>query len=152
MKKSDLKVGQKVYLQSIRNTRGSYTDPMEDIIKSIGSKYFTLESRWHGRFSIDTMTEDAGGYTPEWRAWVSLEDYEDNKKLKNYAQALGRMSVYDFEVLSLDALSVIVGVVKTGSNPLPDLLAACEAAILHHQGGHSEIGQILREAIKKARG
>ena len=32
----------------------------------------------------------------------------------------------------------------------PNLLAACQAALRHHQGGHSEIGDILKEAIKKA--
>jgi hypothetical protein len=32
----------------------------------------------------------------------------------------------------------------------PGLLAACEAALRHHQGGHSEIGAILRAAIAKA--
>lgn len=32
----------------------------------------------------------------------------------------------------------------------PILLEACIKALEHHQGGHSEIGFILREAIKKA--
>ena len=32
----------------------------------------------------------------------------------------------------------------------PELLNACIEALKHHQGGHSEIGHILREAIKKA--
>lgn len=32
----------------------------------------------------------------------------------------------------------------------PELLEACIAALEHHQGGHSEIGFKLREAIKKA--
>jgi len=34
----------------------------------------------------------------------------------------------------------------------PDLLRACIEAEKHHQGGHSEIGHLLREAIKKALG
>lgn len=34
----------------------------------------------------------------------------------------------------------------------PDLLAACEAALPHHQGGHSDTGRLLRAAIAKARG
>lgn len=33
----------------------------------------------------------------------------------------------------------------------PELLAACEAAAAHHQGGGSEIGKQLRAAIAKAR-
>lgn len=32
----------------------------------------------------------------------------------------------------------------------PDLLKACVEAEKYHQGGHSEIGFLLREAIKKA--
>ena len=32
----------------------------------------------------------------------------------------------------------------------PELLEACIEALKHHQGGHSEIGFKLREAIKKA--
>ncbi len=34
----------------------------------------------------------------------------------------------------------------------PELLTACVAALAHHQGGHSEIGQALRAAIDKAEG
>ena len=34
----------------------------------------------------------------------------------------------------------------------PDLLAACEAALPHHQGGHSVVGRALRDAIAKAQG
>ncbi len=32
------------------------------------------------------------------------------------------------------------------------LLAACEAALPHHQGGHSTVGRLLRDAIAKAKG
>jgi len=32
----------------------------------------------------------------------------------------------------------------------PELLEACIEALKHHQGGHSEIGFKLKEAIKKA--
>jgi hypothetical protein len=32
----------------------------------------------------------------------------------------------------------------------PDLLAACELALPHHQGGHSAVGAALRVAIAKA--
>lgn len=35
---------------------------------------------------------------------------------------------------------------------LPELLAACQAALPHHQGGHSAVGMLLREAIAKATG
>lgn len=34
----------------------------------------------------------------------------------------------------------------------PELLKACEAALPHHQGGHSEVGRLLRAAIAKAGG
>lgn len=34
----------------------------------------------------------------------------------------------------------------------PDLLAACEKAAEHHQGQKSEVGKMLRAAIRKARG
>lgn len=37
-------------------------------------------------------------------------------------------------------------------NAYEDLLAACEQALRHHQGGHSEIGSVLRAAIARARG
>jgi hypothetical protein len=32
----------------------------------------------------------------------------------------------------------------------PDLLNACIEAETHHQGGHSELGDLLRNAIRKA--
>lgn len=34
----------------------------------------------------------------------------------------------------------------------PDLLAACLAALPHHQGGHSTVGRMLAAAIAKAKG
>jgi len=34
----------------------------------------------------------------------------------------------------------------------PELLKACIEALKHHQGGHSEIGYMLHQAIKKATG
>jgi hypothetical protein len=34
----------------------------------------------------------------------------------------------------------------------PEMYAALERAALHHQGGHSEIGAIIRDALARARG
>lgn len=39
---------------------------------------------------------------------------------------------------------------KQVNNAAPELLEACKEALKHHQGGHSEIGHMLRNAIKKA--
>lgn len=64
--KIDLKVGQKVWIKNYRNK----VDVTESSITKLGSKYFEVAGFFQ-RFKIETLLNDANGYTPYMRVYLS---------------------------------------------------------------------------------
>jgi hypothetical protein len=75
-----LKVGQKIYVLPINNAARREKDIKEDLIVSVGRKYFKLQNHPWSRFYIETLYEDGGQYSPDWLCYLSLKDYEDEKE------------------------------------------------------------------------
>lgn len=112
MNKSDLSVGQKVYLQPIGNNSRYSTKIEEGVISSVGNKYFTIEGFRRDKFSIETMYQHIDNFMPGWKVWISLEDYENYKLLGDYSSKLGRMGSGEFAQLGLEKLKVIMDLIS----------------------------------------
>jgi hypothetical protein len=70
-------VGQKVWVISTDNRGGNVSPLQEAEIAKVGKKYFELTDQYHGRFYINTLLHDAGGYTPRRRVYLDKRDYYD---------------------------------------------------------------------------
>lgn len=75
MKFKKPKVGQSLWVESL-SPHSSHVSKEAKVTK-VGRKYFEVEEFW-GRFKIENFYHDIG-YSPEYRAWESLQDMEDNK-------------------------------------------------------------------------
>src|SRR5687768_12823963 len=76
-----MKVGQTVYLRPQNNAARRSSEIKEAVITKVGRKYFEVEPKWYGRFKVDTMYQDAGHYTPDYQAYLSMEEIEEEKEL-----------------------------------------------------------------------
>lgn len=78
----NLKVGQKVYVKRIGNAargpRGSYYT--EETIRTVGRKWFTLESWPSDRFSIEDMIEDSHGYSATLCVYLTEQEILDDQE------------------------------------------------------------------------
>ena len=82
--KSDLKIGQTIYLKSLgNNARNNNREIRESKIKKIGNKFFELEDFRSSRFFISTLTQDGKGYSPWWQCYLSREEIEIEKEINN---------------------------------------------------------------------
>lgn len=75
-----LEVGAKVWLKPLGNA-AIYSKSLieeeiieEEIIK-LGRKYFETNS--HGRYYIDNLLQDAGEYSPNYKAYLDIQEYRD---------------------------------------------------------------------------
>ena len=72
---ADIKPGMEIYLEPIGNAARRSKDLITTKIEKVGRKYFTTKLGYHGKFFIDTLLQDAGGYTANYKAWLSKDDF-----------------------------------------------------------------------------
>lgn len=72
-----MKVGDTIFLEPLSNAARYSKEIKEDIIEKIGNKYFYLKI--HGKFNIDSMMQDNGQYSSNYKAYKSRNDLEDKK-------------------------------------------------------------------------
>lgn len=85
-----MEIGQKVYLRPQNNAARRSTEIKEATITKVGRKYFEVEPKWYGRFEIETMYQDGGDYTPNYQAYFSLEEIEEEKELNKLHREVGK--------------------------------------------------------------
>ncbi len=73
-----LSIGQKVYVEGIGNRIGYGMH--EAIITQLGRKYFRVNNLPWERFIIDKLINNGGGYSPDYRVWLSLGEFNMEKE------------------------------------------------------------------------
>ena len=110
--KHNLSVGQTVYVKPIRN-RFSKDNIYDEVIKSIGNKYFYLEKAYYGRFEIKSMYQDGRGYGSDYRIYLSMQEIDDEKERDSIVQGLRKLFDFGHPVnLALDQLRRIMEIVR----------------------------------------
>jgi len=76
---SYIKVGQKIWLEPLSNAARYSKDPVEEVITKIGRKYF--HTQWKGRFDIQSMNQDNGEYSSQYKAYLNKQDIVDANEI-----------------------------------------------------------------------
>lgn len=103
--KTNLTVGQPIWFIENNQRRGDNHQLTKSEITSIGNKYFTIDPKYVGRFHIESLEYDGGGYSPRYRLYLSDEDYNIelekrvlSQKIKAYFSNYNS-NEFDIEVL-----------------------------------------------------
>jgi hypothetical protein len=85
-----MKVGQKIYLRPFGN-KARYSNTIEEAtITKIGRKYFEAGGSYgsYGRFYIDNLMHDNGQYVSNYKAYLSIEEIEQERESKGIWEKL----------------------------------------------------------------
>mgnify|MGYP000982343436 CR=1 FL=1 len=121
----DLQVGQIVFVKRIGNAARYESRITEEVVESIGRKWFTLKDFRRERFSLDDGLNDGKGYISNYAVYVSMQEIEDEKEHSKLCNILNReFSSYGDSNLSLKTLRKII-----------DIIAEERAALNHTTNG-----------------
>lgn len=100
-----MEVGQEIYLEP-KNNASRYNKEIEThTISKVGRKYFEVKDK-RGRFYIETLAMDGGGYCSDWQAHLSLQDIEDEIEFNSICSDLRKFFTGRID-LSLETLRKI---------------------------------------------
>jgi hypothetical protein len=100
MIKISMEVGQKIYLEPWGNAARRNSAIIETNVTKVGR---------YGRFSIETMVQDSGQYSPEYKAWANLQEIKDMRETERLRK-LVEQNIYKF---SLEQLRTITQLLTT---------------------------------------
>ena len=75
-----IEVGMTIYLKPTGNAVRRGTAVIETTVTKVGRKYFEVGPSWYGRFYIEEMCQDRGGYISDYHAYLSLKEIEDGDR------------------------------------------------------------------------
>ena len=115
--KRPIKVGQKMWAnpEGPNSIKRGNNYPIEVEVASVGRKYLTIkdaESSWRfarAKFIIDTLMEDGGNYSPEWRLYHSIEDIKEKRER---AELIAILKRFDFMALDLERLRKVKSIIQ----------------------------------------
>jgi hypothetical protein len=85
-----MEVGQTVFIQP---TDSRYGKELKEVkITKVGRKYF--ETEYYGRYTIDGLRHDAGGYSPRYYVYLSKQEFEDKNELARLNDAIRKALGY----------------------------------------------------------
>lgn len=117
MKKSDFKVGQKVYIEPIRNARRRSTKIIETEVTKVGTKYVEVLDPRQVKFNISDgkQKKDIYASTSDYILHLSREEIELKRERSDLRIYLARYQWYQ-STLSLDQLKRIKAIIEEESN------------------------------------
>jgi hypothetical protein len=80
MIKSKIEIGQTVYLKPLNNAARRSSEIIESVVTKVGKKYFNVSPEYLRRFSLDTMLQDCGNWTAEYKAYLSKQEILDERE------------------------------------------------------------------------
>jgi hypothetical protein len=80
MSKSKIEIGQTVYLKPLNNAARRSSEIIESVVTKVGKKYFNVSPEYLRRFSLDTMLQDCGNWTAEYKAYLSKQEILDERE------------------------------------------------------------------------
>jgi len=109
-----IKEGMDIFLQPIGNAgRRSSGELIKTKVSKVARKYFNVTESFYGRFSIETFLQDAGQYSPNYKAWVSEQDYEDKILLEKSKDKIKNHLTYNkFPDISLEDCNKILAIIN----------------------------------------
>lgn len=111
---TSLFVGQTVWYKELQRRSGDKHELVETKISKIGKKYFETETKWLGRFYIDTMKHDAGQYSARYQVYLNKEQHENEIEAdKIYSELRNIFSSYGKPTLELSKLRAILSIVRS---------------------------------------
>ena len=111
---TSLFVGQTVWYKELQRRSGDKHELVETKISKIGKKYFETETKWLGRFYIDTMKHDAGQYSARYQVYLNKEQHENGIEAdKIYSELRNIFSSYGKPTLELSKLRAILSIVRS---------------------------------------
>ena len=111
---TSLFIGQTVWYKELQRRGGDKHELVETKIAKIGKKYFETETKWVGRFYIDTMKHDAGQYSARYQVYLNKEQHENEIEAdKIYSELRNIFSSYGKQTLELSKLREILSIVRS---------------------------------------
>ena len=104
-----MEVGQEVLVKGLNNQYGAQI--VKDKIKSIGRKYFKLESN-RCRFIIESLVDDPGQYSSSYRVYFSEQEIEDEKRVCFLNRKIRNSFQYSNSRLTLEQLEQINNIIE----------------------------------------
>mgnify|MGYP003456797731 FL=1 len=111
-----IKVGQPLYAKAEGPNSGRMSKELiEVVVQAVGKKWFTVkraDGSWQfyrSRFSLETLWQDGGNYSPEWRLYTSLQEIEDKQRR---AVLVSKIEGQSFSTLSIDQLERIDAIIN----------------------------------------
>lgn len=115
MKKSDFKVGQKVYIEPIRNARRRSAEIIQTEVTKVGTKYVEVLEPRQVKFNISDGMEKKDIYASDYILHLSREEIELKREQSDLQTYLARYCWYQ-STLSLDQLKRIKAIIEEESN------------------------------------
>jgi hypothetical protein len=109
-------VGMTVYYKSLFTINGDDTELKETKITKVGKKYIEIESkgRCTGRFHKDSLIEDSGKYIPQYKLYLTKEQYEIEVETNLIRKELiGCFQGYSKIELTIEKLREILSIVRS---------------------------------------
>ena len=71
--------GQTIFIVGVGNNARHKTPIFESNVTKVGRKWFSIDTRFmeKDKFSLEDGLSDGKGYSPEWRAFESEQDYNE---------------------------------------------------------------------------
>jgi hypothetical protein len=109
-------VGMTVYYKPLFTRNGDDTELKETKITKVGKKYIEIEGqgRCTGRFHKDSLTEDSGEYIPQYKLYLTKEQYEIEVETNLIRKELvGCFQWHSKIELSIEKLREILSIVRS---------------------------------------
>jgi len=110
---TDLKPGMEIYLEPIGNAARRSSELIDTKIEKVGRKYFTTQSGNYGKFFIETLLQDGRGYSANYKAWLSKDDFLKNKEYMSLKEQIrSEFTQWRFPKLSMEDCYEILAIIN----------------------------------------
>jgi hypothetical protein len=115
--KPAIRAGQFVYLRPLCNAARYSKEIKIGVISKVGNKYFEIVGDRRNRYFKDTLLQDGRGYSPDWKAYLTMKEIEDEDEFASMVSFFQDMfNVFNRELLpSLDSLREMYKIATIGN-------------------------------------